>query len=253
MPTPLPSDSTTPLPYQLPVRLRPGEGVVIANADPIGAELCLEVGQVQHHRMLGAQQRLLILAGSVEVVIDGQMRGYPVDLIAACRLFAFHDHCCNVDRAPARPLEEPVCLATMNQIEGRDAFVSWLLASLVSGGQDMDRVAEACQRDEAYQLIRFILQHDGRTSIEEVAGRYGLSASHFRRKCKLALGRPLKQELRLLRAARMLLAYPGRGVTLTHLAEDHGYASLSHFSGDAKALLGNSVSHIYDVALKRPQ
>ncbi|WNH47728.1 helix-turn-helix domain-containing protein [Stenotrophomonas aracearum] len=164
------------------------------------------------------------------------------------RALAHYDHASGVQRPVAEP--PPLCWAVPAALDVPDVAAAWLIGQLARGaGQDEDPPA-ACllrhlARSESYGLMRFLLEEGGESTVAALAERYGLSSAQFHRRCRQVLGRPLKRELRIQRAARALLAYPGRARSFTYLAADHGYASLSHFCTDVKSLIGCSPLSVY--------
>ncbi|MDY7578359.1 helix-turn-helix domain-containing protein [Herbaspirillum sp. RTI4] len=128
----------------------------------------------------------------------------------------------------------------------------WFLLGIISGDSAVMRVAQMLRRYEDYSLVKFLLLNRDCSSIEVLGSRYGLSISHFRRKCKRALGTSIKREFRIWRAAGALLATAGHQFGLTNIALDHGYASSSHFSRDIRDLFGFSPTELYmEKILKR--
>ena len=167
------------------------------------------------------------------------------------RLQAFIDHgrACSV--RPARRSQSVVVLRISSCVEDPKIARLWFIGALARQDTAIEALSEHFRRTESYQLIRFLLGQTGFASVDELGKRYGLSPSHFHRKCKQALGRSLKSELRVLRAARSLLDYAGRQRSFTRLAQDHGFASLSHFCSDIKELLGMAPGEIYSPAMLR--
>lgn len=184
----------------------------------------------------------LLCSGPVLTPLDPSHLLMRVDCRAATRMLAFLDHGAQRERSVATcavvarsrlPLEQPVTLAT------------WLLEGLLANDAQAQQLAALLARQESYRLIRFIAGQDGQQSVAALAARYGLSPAHFYRQCRQALGRPLKQQLRLLRASHALLQYSGGDHTFTDVAADHGYASSSHFCAEIRSLLGVSPSEVY--------
>ncbi len=179
----------------------------------IGKECCFP---------LQPQQRL-VLWPAQESELPGPCAPLPVRELA--RVLAHWDHAHGLDRiGPALPVRQ-------TPRPGRDLPLYALLRQLA--------------RSETYALVRLLLAHGAHDTVAGLAQRYGLSVAQFNRRCRAALGGPLKRELRQLRAARALLAYPGRAHTFTHVAADHGYSSLSHFCTEIKSLIGRSPQSVY--------
>ncbi|MFL9584702.1 helix-turn-helix domain-containing protein [Stenotrophomonas sp. AB1(2024)] len=164
------------------------------------------------------------------------------------RALAHFDHACRVQRPAGEPSQ--LCWVVPAALENPDVAAAWLIDQLARGaGQPEDsqpaQLLRHLARSESYGLMRFLLDEGGENTVAALAQRYGLSSAQFHRRCRQVLGRPLKRELRIQRAARALLAYPGRARSFTYLAADHGYASLSHFCTDVKSLIGCSPLSVY--------
>ncbi|MFI8718489.1 helix-turn-helix domain-containing protein [Stenotrophomonas sp. NPDC077464] len=180
-------------------------------------------------------------------------RGSGLDTVAVAgsgmpRALAHYDHASGMQRAAGEP--EPLCWVVPAALEVPDVAAAWLIGQLARGaGQVEDsppaQLLRHLARSESYGLMRFLLEEGGDNTVAALAQRYGLSSAQFHRRCRQVLGRPLKRELRIQRAARALLAYPGRARSFTYLAADHGYASLSHFCTDVKSLIGRSPLSVY--------
>ncbi|WP_164073541.1 MULTISPECIES: helix-turn-helix domain-containing protein [Stenotrophomonas] len=201
----------------------------------IGKECCFP---------LQPQQRL-VLWPAQESELPGPCAPLPVRELA--RVLAHWDHAHGLDRiGPALPVR----MVVEQALEVPEQARHWLIGQLLQTprpGRDLPLYALLRQlaRSETYALVRLLLAHGAHDTVAGLAQRYGLSVAQFNRRCRAALGGPLKRELRQLRAARALLAYPGRAHTFTHVAADHGYSSLSHFCTEIKSLIGRSPQSVY--------
>ncbi len=215
---------------------------VIVNAGPDRANLSAggrAVGLAPGDRLLLAGLPLPRNTGLATAALAGS---------GMARALAHYDHACALQRTAGEP--EPLCWAVPAALEAPDVGAAWLIGQLARGGaQDedgqLDCLLRHLARTESYGLMRFLLDEGGDNTVAALAERYGLSSAQFHRRCRQVLGRPLKRELRIQRAARALLAYPGRARSFTYLAADHGYASLSHFCTDVKSLIGCSPLSVY--------
>lgn len=169
----------------------------------------------------------------------------PVSAAPLVKLLAYVDAGRGVSVMPEPPLL--IASATSLPSPGKDAQAlhDVVIRGLVESNPVLDEFVQLARTTESYRLIRFLLSADASVTIEDLGQAYGLSPSHFRRKCHAALGRALKSELRLLRAARSLLDASRRPRSFTRMAEDHGFASSAHFSADIKSLTGLSPRDIY--------
>ncbi len=206
---------------------------------------------------LAPGQRLLLAGASAARHPDLQVVALAGSGMA--RALAHFDHVRDALRHSAEP--PVVCWPVTAAVEEPEVAAVWLIDQLaraphsmavdVADSTPLAALLRHLARSESYGLMRFLLKEGGEHSVATLAERYGLSSAQFHRRCRQVLGRPLKRELRILRAARTLLAYPGRARSFTYLAADHGYASLSHFCTDIKALIGCSPLSVYR-AVKTP-
>lgn len=211
-----------------------------------GSRVCMAPGQ------------RLLLAGTSAPRHEG-LAAHPLAGSGMARALAHFDHVRDAVRHSAEP--PTVCWPVAAALEEPEVAATWLIDQLARApqcmaldhaeGTPLAALLRHLARSESYGLMRFLLKEGGENSVAALAERYGLSSAQFHRRCRQVLGRPLKRELRILRAARTLLAYPGRAHSFTYLAADHGYASLSHFCTDIKALIGCSPLSVYR-AVKTP-
>jgi AraC-like DNA-binding protein len=215
---------------------------VIVNAGPERADIRVDgvaIRLLPGERLLVAGTSLPRVPGLAVVALAGS---------GMARALAHFHHVCGV--VPV--LSEPSCLHWIVRaaLEEPEAAAAWLIDQLARDpGQAQDgqlaRLLGHLARTESYGLMQFLLEEGADLSVAALAERYGLSSAQFHRRCRQVLGRPLKRELRIMRAARALLDYPGRARSFTYLAADHGYASLSHFCTDIKSLIGHSPLSVY--------
>lgn len=190
-------------------------------------------------------KRLLVVAGHASLRISGADHCHSFDTKPLSRLLAFLDHSRRSARRGAANRQEALCLHVDEAIEQGDISHGWFVQGLFEHRPDAARLAAMLADGEAYRLVRFILDQEGSETIAAMAQRYGLSEAQFRRSSKQVLGRPLKQEMRLIRASNSLMNYSGRAQNFTQVAVDSGYASPSHFCSDIRALLGVSPRKLY--------
>lgn len=166
------------------------------------------------------------------------------------RLLAFHDHAADIARAAPTSKFAPVVQELGGSSTAELSCRRWLLGGLIAPNAEFSRCAALWARSEAYQLVRFVLASPD-LSVQQLANRYGLSPAHFRRVCVRVFGRPLKEQLRLIRASRALRLHADTGASFTDVAIETGFASPSHFCCEIKSLLGKSPSAIFGLP-RRP-
>lgn len=192
---------------------------------------------------LAAGQSLIVAAGTVPVSVHADrvvVQRVPADLL---RLLAFHDHAQGLQRDSHAGAQPCVQLAHAN-LQAPELARHWVMEQLQQHIAAFGPIAERWARHETYQLVRFVLDSPD-ASVQQLASRYGLSVAQFRRLSRKAFDRSLKEQLRLMRAGRVLLRYADTGESFTRLSSDFGFSSPSHFCCEIKALLGKAPSSIF--------
>lgn len=192
-------------------------------------------------------QGLLVLRPGLQV-FSGSAWVLPLSQMSLFKLQFFIDQG-GVPGMRAAP-SEPWAVLSEGRSQGRAAagLESWYLNLALQG--DVAYRAFAChlRSSESYQLLGFLLeQGSGGEKLQDLAGRYGVSVSHFRRLCRQALGGAAKSELRGWRTARALLGMAEGAASLTDVALEFGYASSSHFSKEIRELVGVAPSSLIDI------
>ncbi len=187
---------------------------------------------------------VLVSAGSRPVQLWGSgVKAHPLGGEAS-RLLAFHDHARGLQRPLPDDRRLPVVLTAPCDLGDAATAHHWLMEQLLGDDPGFRLAASTWAVREAYQLVRFVLEHPD-FGVQQLADRYGLSVAQFRRIGRKAFGRSLKEQLRLLRAGRVLHRYADTGHTFTRLSSDFGFSSPSHFCSEIKSLLGRSPSSIF--------
>ncbi|CAI8826260.1 Transcriptional regulator [Pseudomonas sp. IT-P12] len=146
---------------------------------------------------------------------------------------------------PASWASLPVSLDT---VRSDRALEHWYIAQALGGSPAFQAFANVLRHTESYELVRFLLEQGTRSEkLADLAQRYGVSVSHFRRLCRQALGKAAKPELRGWRTARALLNMSLQGGSLTDVALELGFASSSHFSREIRQLVGFTPSSLCDI------
>lgn len=160
------------------------------------------------------------------------------------RMLAFHDHALGIQRPQPEDLRRPALLVVPQVSWDEQSCRSWLVQALIADHADFNRCTLLWARSESYQVVRFVLSH-AELSVQALAARYGLSCAQFRRLGLRAFGRPLKEQLRLIRATRALQLHADTGISFTQVATETGFSSPSHFCCEIKSLLGRSPRDIF--------
>jgi len=126
----------------------------------------------------------------------------------------------------------------------------WYISQTLAGSPESAAFARLLRQSESYRLVRFLLEQSAASEkLNDLARRYGVSVSHFRRLCHQALGGAAKPELREWRSAQALLSLAlsqGKS-SLTEVALEFGFASSSHFSKEIRELVGVAPSSLIDI------
>lgn len=114
-----------------------------------------------------------------------------------------------------------------------------LLRSLKNGGGSVAEIRPAgAKLQRVEQITQYIAQRSGRVTLDELSGHFYLSRFYLCRLFKQASGMTLTDyihSVRVLRAQALLQNSPG---SMTDIAEQAGFDSLSQFERVFKALMG---------------
>jgi len=210
------------------------------------ARLVLEFDTSSRALRLDCHKSALVAGGHrVQVIsLGGAWKFQGISLFNTSRLLAFVDSSipkndeCNGLRTGHEGFIVPdvdgdVCIAN---------FERWLIGRVVRHVASVQTLLAFVRAQESYELVRFLLAERLRfRTVGELAIRYGLSESHFRRLCRQVFGCGLKHELMRWRAAAGALAFVEERRNMTDIAIGNGFATASHFSRDVKSLFGISL------------
>jgi AraC-like DNA-binding protein len=133
-------------------------------------------------------------------------------------------------------------------VQSHRTLERWYIEQAMGGGSAYQAFAGALRHGESYGLVRFLLEQGTRSEkLTDLARRYGVSVSHFRRLCRQALGSAAKPALRGWRTAQALLNMSLQDGSLTEVALEFGFASSSHFSKEIRELVGFTPSSLADI------
>ena len=219
------------------VRIRNGPSFLYLGHRDSSVQWCLPPGSAG---LLAAKPGLQVLEGSARLL--------PLSCMSLVKLQFFIDQGVPFN-SPSAPEQPWAWLGNgcLSRATGA-ALDFWYLSLALREGQDYRAFARLLRQGESYQLLGFLLQEGvGSEKLQDLAGRYGVSVSHFRRLCQQALGGAAKPELREWRTARALLTLVHGSGSLTDIALEHGYASSSHFSKEVRELVGVAPSSLTDI------
>lgn len=241
------SNQPSPVPCSLAqwcARSHPPERLLFVRNGAAPLHLAHRGGRSDCH-LPASWQGLLSIHGSLRLC-SGSALVWPLAQAPMVKLQFFIDQ---ASPPPAHLAEgQPLGWLAAPPVHSHGSLQRWYVTQVLQGQADTQAFAQALRRWESYRLVCFLHQHSVEgTKVHELAARYGVSVSHFRRLCHQALGTGGKTELRDWRAARALLAVADGPVSLTDVALDHGYASSSHFSRDIRRMLGVMPSSLVDI------
>ncbi|MEG3135816.1 helix-turn-helix domain-containing protein [Rouxiella sp. T17] len=186
----------------------------------------------------------------------GTLRFFEIDIMKMAKLQVFLDHAIsNTDTIET----DELCWASFPdtvQDLNPDEMEYWLLNQAMRPAEDSKQLVQFLRETECYNLVHFLLSatDDNDQCLQNLCVRYGLSAAHFRRLSRHALGHTTKVTLREWRMTKAVLAFINDPHNMTDVAFAHGYSSLSHFSNDVKKMLGMTPralrKSIIDMAMK---
>lgn len=239
-----PAPSTVPLCPQRE-RLARGDGAILGVHQ--GGELSFEIrcrSRRQLPLLVAPGAAALVIAGTAGLLIDGHgIQRAPMPALLP-RLLGFYDDASATDRPALIDTAAPAVMVLPAPLSTDEACRDWLLGQLVMPSHDFAAVAAVLARTEVYQVVRFVLANAA-LNVQQLAARYGLSTAQFRRVTLRAFGRPLKEQLRLVRASRALQSHAESGASFTRVADEFGFSSPSHFCNEIKSLLGQSPRAIF--------
>jgi AraC-like DNA-binding protein len=225
------------------VRIERGRAVVLVAAQ-CSLVATVRAGDLVWPVVVPPGQRALLCAGQAPLSLEGALDSSPVPASTLSRWMAFRDAAFEAPSPGSLP-RHPFLLICAEEIEIPERLAGFLIDLLRRDSDSHERLRTHVASGEHYQIARFVLAEGPAARVGELANAYGLSATHFRRRCGEVFGRPAKDQLRELRASHALLQYQGSHTTLCELALEAGYASQSHFSDEIKAFVGLAPRHIY--------
>ncbi len=202
------------------------------------------IGDSSNPLTIAAGQTTLVATtvGAKVVSTEGLWTFHKIPLCEAAKLLVFLER----NRETVRPFpagkrrQREVVIEIPNDLNVWN-FEPWLISRAVRWDPRDVPLFDFLRAQETYGLVRFLLDESAdNTTIVALSQRYGVSASHFRRLCRQALGKGLKLELRQWRAAMAVLDVVEGSESFTDLASRHGFSSSSHFSREIKNLFGFS-------------
>lgn len=181
-------------------------------------------------------------------VDSGSVRITTLSAVPLTKLQAFVDSSAALSERQPNPLPWATLPVAFDIIQSDQALEHWYLRQMLAGDPAYQAFASVLRRSESYAIVRFLLEQGTHSEkLTSLAERYGVSVSHFRRLCRLALGGSTKPALRGWRTAQALLNMSLEGGSLTHVAMEFGFASSSHFSREVRQLMGFTPSSLADI------
>lgn len=200
---------------------------------------------------------LLLTSRKTHLVCHQAMRVASMGVERLCRALAFADAALDLTseasqlggsaapRASGEKQEDTIWVADLplRAVATPLALEHWIALQALQRNQACEALLGHLRRQEPYHLTCYLLRPESDSvDLVELAHRYGLSYSQFRKLCKRALGFSVKAQRNRWRAAKALLGLILNGHSVLDAAMAHGYASASHISADIRREFGVSPS-----------
>lgn len=198
----------------------------------------------------GNQQGMLVLKPCILAIESGLLHYSSVNFPFLVKLQAFIDRARKQKKTYDDSSPFGYLLAELGARPSLRKIEYWFLNQIFMGTDGVNEFSSILQHNEWYDLVEFLLDESCGNKTQRLrllCERYGLSASHFRRLARVALGKTAKVELRDWRLARALFDMLEGKHNLTTIAMNHGYSSLSHFSNEVKEAFGVSPRNLKKV------
>lgn len=195
----------------------------------------------------GNQQGMLVLKPCTLTVESGVLSFSSVKFPFLVKLQVFIDRARKQKKAYDEPNSFSYLPADIGPRPSYRKIEYWFLNQIFMNTAGINEFSRILQHNELYDLVEFLLDESSTNKTQQLrvlCERYGLSASHFRRLARVALGKTAKMELRDWRLVRALFDMLEGNHTLTTIAMNHGYSSLSHFSNEVKEVFGISPKNL---------
>lgn len=198
----------------------------------------------------GEQQGILVLKPGTLSIESGTLYYSSVEFPFLVKLQVFIDRARNKKKNYSESSPIGYLTAEIGPRPSLRKIEYWFLNQIFMSAEGVNEFSSILQHNECYDLVDFLLDesfdNEGQR-LQLLCERYGLSASHFRRLARVALGKSAKVELRDWRLARALFEMLEGHKNLTTIAMNHGYSSLSHFSNEIKDVFGMSPRNLKNI------
>ncbi|MHC8367772.1 helix-turn-helix domain-containing protein [Pseudomonas sp. ZT5P21] len=205
------------------------------------------LGSAHRHRLPGDWEGLIAVSEALQMS-GGCVQVMPLSETRLVKLQVFFD--LSDALIGQRPSHAPWAILPVayETVQSERALERWYIEQAMSASSAYQAFADVLRHTESYGLVRFLLEQGTRSEkLTDLAQRYGVSVSHFRRLCRQALGSAAKPALRGWRTAQALLNMSLRDGSLTDVALESGFASSSHFSKEIRELVGCTPSSLADI------
>lgn len=197
---------------------------------------------------------LLLTGRKTRLTCHHAMRVAPLGVERLCRSLAFADAALEVNpeaRHPGAAAAQRTCGEKqesdtiwvadlpLRAVAAPLAVEHWIALQALQRSEESSELLWYLRRQESYHLTCYLLQPESESAdLVDLAARYGLSYSQFRKLCKRTLGASAKAQRNRWRAARALLGLILNEHSVLDAAVANGYASASHISADIRREFG---------------
>ncbi|WP_253438888.1 helix-turn-helix domain-containing protein [Pseudomonas migulae] len=204
-------------------------------------------GSAQGQRLPGGWEGLIAVSETLQMT-GGCVQVLPLSETRLVKLQVFIDLSDALNGQRPNHTSWAMLPVTYETVRSERALERWYIEQAMGGGPAFQTFASVLRQTESYGLVRFLLEQGTRSEkLSDLAQRYGVSVSHFRRLCRQALGSAAKPAMRGWRTAQALLNMSLRDCSLTDVALESGFASSSHFSKEIRELVGFTPSSLADI------
>lgn len=187
----------------------------------------------------GCQGLLVVKSGSLKV-LSGEIKCSSLNFSLLAKLLVFIDNAGSVSPGSGGDEWSYMPGLLKKRVTARN-LEYWLIANCLQKTAGIDSFCNILRGSESYMLVNFLFNESVNNvdhQLQQLCQQYGLSSSHFRRLSRKALGKSTKTELRKWRLGRAMLELLNSDGSLTTIAMNNGYSSLSHFSNEMKDVMG---------------
>lgn len=190
-----------------------------------------------------AEEGIIAFNANKLSMIAGSATVWFADIKALIKLQAFIDYEGNKPDPGRMKIRQTYgfCACALPSTPCQAHLNNWIYYQHFEQNDARIKILTVLRNTEWYWVVKHLLDNaTTEKSLGEISADYGVSISHFRRMSKEALSQAAKVELCRWRLSRSVIDIVENHSSITDIAYNRGYSSLSHLSNDAKVNLGFS-------------